>query len=77
MTMLFVSVIMFIMQLRSNEIKLRSFLKAKDKSDKLGYLVKILKYLPDGILMTDLEKPLYINMKAKQFLHIEDSYNDI
>lgn len=55
---------------------MRAFLKAKDKSDQLGYLVKILKYLPDGILMTDLTKPLYINMKAKNFLHLDDIDDD-
>ena len=54
--------------MRDSEIIRRNFFKVRDDSVVLSKLVNILKQLPDGVLIANKDKPLYLNQKAKSIL---------
>jgi hypothetical protein len=49
------------MQMRANEVQMRAFLKVRDETSSLTKLVSILRCLPDGILIADMNEALYFN----------------
>jgi hypothetical protein len=55
------SVIIFSVQMRANEVQMRAFLKVRDETYSLNKLVSILRCLPDGILIADVNEALYFN----------------
>ena len=44
---------------------MRVFFKAREETSTMNQFFSILRYLPDGVLICDLEEPLYLNKKAK------------
>ena len=48
------SVLLFSMHIRDNEVQMRAFLMVRDETSILSKLVSILRCLPDGILIADL-----------------------
>jgi hypothetical protein len=59
------SVILFSIHLRASEVQMRAFLRVRDETSVLTKLVSILRCLPDGILISDPDQPLYFNQKVK------------
>jgi signal transduction histidine kinase len=51
---------------------MRSFLLVRDASFNLNHFVSILRFLPDGIILTDKKEVLYLNKMAKGLLQIDN-----
>jgi hypothetical protein len=62
--------------MRANEVRMRAFLKVRDETSSLSKLVSILRCLPDGILIADMNQALYFNQKVKHLLQIFESDED-
>jgi PAS domain-containing protein len=71
LVLLLFSVVIFSFHLRANDIQMRAFLRTRDESSVLSKLVSILRCLPDGILIADIQEgPLYFNQKVKHLLQL-------
>jgi signal transduction histidine kinase len=55
---------------RDNETIRRRNFKSKEKKASLRKIISILQKMPDAILITNKEKPLFLNYKAKQMLRV-------
>ena len=60
--LLLFSVVVFSFHLRANEVQMRAFLRSRDETSVMTKLVSILRCLPDGIFIADVQEgPLYFN----------------
>jgi hypothetical protein len=52
---------MFAISFRDNEVLMRKLYKSKEKNSTLSKLVGILQHMPDAVIISDNDKPLFLN----------------
>ena len=71
LVLLIFSVVVFSLHIRASELQMRSFLRSRDETSVLTKLVSILRCLPDGIFIADVNQgPLYFNQRIKHLLQL-------
>jgi PAS domain-containing protein len=77
LVLLIFSVVVFSLHIRASELQMRSFLRSRDETSVLTKLVSILRCLPDGIFIADVNQgPLYFNQRVKHLLQLFEEDED-